>query len=136
MQISERTINTALNQLADTYEHGPPIYCFHKTDYGDPDRGDQACVLGHLVYTLLQGKLTRKKHPLDEVAEALGHGAVGRNDPDAAFYGCIRKDNSGRGLASMSQAEVAVALRKYAQAYHPVPDKVALVIVKPQALAA
>lgn len=122
MQISERTINTALNQLADTYEHGPPTYCFETTNRGDPNAGAKCCVLGHM--TSLLGKVE-----FWDVATILGHANSGK------FYDAITLI-AGESLCAMSQAEVAVALRKYAQAYHPVPDKVALVIVKPQALAA
>ena len=130
MQISERTINTALNQLADTYEHGPEIYCFGRIDFGNPNAGDEACVLGHMQH-LLYGRFWGRLKWLDDVAKVLGH------SPASEFYKTIRRDSDdGYGLGAMSQAEVAVALRKYAQAYHPVPDKVALVIVKPQALAA
>jgi len=118
-------INKALNQLADTYEHGPEIYCFSSTDHGNPHTGDVACVLGHLGYLLR----TPEVHSLEGVAWKLGHEYSG------VFYKVIR-DADKCGVGSMTQTEVAVALRKYAATYHPVPDKVALVIVKPQALAA
>jgi len=128
MTISERTINTALNQLADTYEHGPPVFCFHNLSQGDPDAGRECCVLGHLAFMFF-GKAS--EYPIQFRAT---YGALGYKEAQE-FY--LKMDAViGTSLWIHSQKETAVALRKYAQAYHPVPDKVVLLVVKPQALAA
>lgn len=112
--ISERSINTALNRLADIYEHGPTIYCFQDLSTGDPDAQDRACVLGHLHFMIPPPEGHGRFNLL---ARMLGH-------RDAyEFYQIIYKV-SGRCLSTMSQEQVAEALRKYAAAYHLVEEQV------------